>query len=177
MALGDGTKCKTCFGCPRMVLCGPWKPFFFFKNIVWFGVTPPPGLVNYHTFYLIFFVKPSLTKCTMRLQKTACSCYSYSWYKSCGMLLRKNTKVFVGWFSCVKNTNAKDPTARYCYKSYASNANFGRTCVPVICLVFLSPFVGRFRVFYSLSLQRKVYRVGLGQGALEINVLSFADLK
>ena len=23
MALGDGTKCKTCFGCPGMVLCGP----------------------------------------------------------------------------------------------------------------------------------------------------------
>ena len=23
MALGDGTKCKTCFGCPRMVLCDP----------------------------------------------------------------------------------------------------------------------------------------------------------
>ena len=23
MALGDRTKCKTCFGCPRMVLCGP----------------------------------------------------------------------------------------------------------------------------------------------------------
>ena len=22
MALGDGTKCKTYFGCPRMVLCG-----------------------------------------------------------------------------------------------------------------------------------------------------------
>ena len=119
-------------------------------------------------------------------KKTACSCYSYSWYKSCVMLLRKNTKVFVGWFCCIKNTNAKDPTARYCYKSYASNANFGRnlgwnclakTCAPVICFVFLPPFVGRFRVFYSLSLQRKVYRVGLGQGALEINVLSFADLK
>ena len=160
------------------------KPFF--QKLSLLRGDPPPGLVNYHTFYLIFFVKPSLTKCTMRLQKTACSCYSYSWYKSCGMLLRKNTKVFVGWFSCVKNTNAKDPTARYCYKSYASNANFGRnlgwnclakTCAPVICFVFLPPFVGRFRVFYSLSLQRKVYRVGLGQGALEINVLSFADLK
>ena len=23
MALGDGTKCKTCFGGPKMVLCGP----------------------------------------------------------------------------------------------------------------------------------------------------------
>ena len=23
MALGGRTKCKTCFGCPRMVLCGP----------------------------------------------------------------------------------------------------------------------------------------------------------
>ena len=23
MVLGDETKCKTCFGCPRMVLCGP----------------------------------------------------------------------------------------------------------------------------------------------------------
>ena len=23
MALGDRTKCKTCCGCPRMVLCGP----------------------------------------------------------------------------------------------------------------------------------------------------------
>ena len=31
MALGDRTKCKTCFVCPRMVLCGPRKDFFF-KN-------------------------------------------------------------------------------------------------------------------------------------------------
>ena len=29
IALGDRTKCKTCFGCPRMVLCGPWKNLFF----------------------------------------------------------------------------------------------------------------------------------------------------
>ena len=35
------TKCKTCFGCPRMVLCGPWKNLIFFRNWVWFGVTPP----------------------------------------------------------------------------------------------------------------------------------------
>ena len=45
----DGTKCKTCFGCPWMVLCGPWK-FFFFKNGVWFH------------FYLIFSVQPSLSR-------------------------------------------------------------------------------------------------------------------
>ena len=24
-AMALGTKCKTCFGCPRMVLCGHWK--------------------------------------------------------------------------------------------------------------------------------------------------------
>ena len=40
MASGDGTKCKTCFGGPRMALCGPWKRnlFFLFKNRVWFPV-------------------------------------------------------------------------------------------------------------------------------------------
>ena len=30
--LGDGTKCKTCIGCPRMILCGPWKPFFLLQK-------------------------------------------------------------------------------------------------------------------------------------------------
>ena len=39
MALGDRTKCKTCFGCPRMVLSPMWSlKNLFFKNRVWFGV-------------------------------------------------------------------------------------------------------------------------------------------
>ena len=55
MALGDGTKCKTCFGCPRMVLCGPWKTFFSsFKNRVWFGVTLPPVWQNTRLFTCFF---------------------------------------------------------------------------------------------------------------------------
>ena len=41
MALGDGTMCKTCFECPRMVLCGPWKKLFFSsQKLIWFGVIP-----------------------------------------------------------------------------------------------------------------------------------------
>ena len=60
MALGDRTKCKTCFECPRMVLCGPWKTILS-KIEFGSGVTHPPGLVNHQTFYLIFFVKPSLS--------------------------------------------------------------------------------------------------------------------
>ena len=40
MALGDGTKYKTYFGCPRMVLCGPWKELFFSKI---------EGLAKHHT--------------------------------------------------------------------------------------------------------------------------------
>ena len=44
-----------------MVVCDPWN--FFFKNKVWFGVTPPPpGLGNHQTFYLIFSLKSSLIK-------------------------------------------------------------------------------------------------------------------
>ena len=37
MTIVDGAKCKTCFGCPRMVLCGPWKTFF--EIGIWFTVT------------------------------------------------------------------------------------------------------------------------------------------
>ena len=36
MILGDGTKCKTCSGCPGIVLCGRWN---FFLSI-WFGKRP-----------------------------------------------------------------------------------------------------------------------------------------
>ena len=43
MALGDGTKCKTCFGSPRMVLCGPpSKTFSFFQKQSLVRVDPPP---------------------------------------------------------------------------------------------------------------------------------------
>ena len=51
MNLMDGTNCKTCFGCPRMVICGPWKTVFFFSKIE-FGESPD--------FSAFFFVKPSL---------------------------------------------------------------------------------------------------------------------
>ena len=60
MNLMDGTKCKTCFGCPRMVLCGPWKKRFF-KNRVWLGVIPP-RFGKTPDFSVIFSVKPSLRK-------------------------------------------------------------------------------------------------------------------
>ena len=38
MALGDMTKCKTCFVCPRMVLCGPRKKLFFLQKSAAFSL-------------------------------------------------------------------------------------------------------------------------------------------
>ena len=49
VALGDGTKCKTCFGCPRLV---PEKTFL--KIEVWFGVTSPPWFGKIPHFLSLF---------------------------------------------------------------------------------------------------------------------------
>ena len=56
MALGDRTKCKTCFGCPRMVLCGPWKTFWSNQ-----GVQPrigPKTMVPHKKFLVFFSIFP-----------------------------------------------------------------------------------------------------------------------
>ena len=61
MASGDRTKCKTCFGGPRMILHAHWKKNFS-KIEVWLFATlrdpPSPGLAKDQTFYG-FFWSPS----------------------------------------------------------------------------------------------------------------------
>ena len=49
-ALGDGTKCKTCFGCTRMVPYSPWKKTFFSSSRIDFSFgwpLPPPFLRDF----------------------------------------------------------------------------------------------------------------------------------
>ena len=46
--MGDGTKYKTCFGCPRMILCGPG--ICFVENFCLVR-DAPPGLAKDQTFY------------------------------------------------------------------------------------------------------------------------------
>ena len=41
MALGGGIKCKICFGCLRMIICGPWK-----KRLLEFRYAGPKGRVQ-----------------------------------------------------------------------------------------------------------------------------------
>ena len=57
------TKCKTCFGGPRMILQAHLKNTFPKKGFGFFIILgdPPPGLVKDHTFAAFFFVHPSLT--------------------------------------------------------------------------------------------------------------------
>ena len=62
MTNGLQTKCKTCFGGPRMILHALWKNTFF-KKAVWFFYylrRPPPGLAKDHKKYGFFFRNPSL---------------------------------------------------------------------------------------------------------------------
>ena len=51
--LMDGTKCKTCFGCPRIVLCGPWKTLF--SKIEFGSGWPPPWFGESPDFLLDIF--------------------------------------------------------------------------------------------------------------------------
>ena len=52
------TKCKTCFGGPRMILHALWKKYFFFfkKAVCFFHYPrwPPPGLAKDHKKYSFF---------------------------------------------------------------------------------------------------------------------------
>jgi len=62
------TKCKTCFGGPRMILHALWKNTFSKKQYGFFTTLadpPPPGLAKDHKKYGFFFRNPSLRRIQM----------------------------------------------------------------------------------------------------------------
>ena len=59
MALGGRTKCKTCFGCPRMVLCVPWKTLIFLQKLSLVRGDPPPPvwwIIRLFTWFFLWYL-------------------------------------------------------------------------------------------------------------------------
>ena len=52
-------KCKTCFGCPRMVLCVPWKTLIFLQKLSLVRGDPPPPvwwIIRLFTWFFLWYL-------------------------------------------------------------------------------------------------------------------------
>ena len=103
MTLGDGIKCKTCFGCPRMVLCGPWRKNFFSFSKIEFGLgwPPPPPRFGESPDFLqdLFFCEtfPNLF-CRWKLLHLSSSIFVTTWTLSQGAATKAyKYSAFVMW--------------------------------------------------------------------------------